>query len=80
MEFGELYKGGKDDYRSGNLVFSLDSCLQEDGTHVVYSLAALYEKKENPSHQKKKKTPNHGLCYFSCSACFSWTTFFWERD
>jgi hypothetical protein len=64
MEFGELYKGGKDDYRSGNLVFSLDSCLQEDGTHVVYSLAALYEKKENPTHQKKKKDPQPWIVLF----------------
>jgi hypothetical protein len=44
-------------------------------------LAALYGKKENPSHKKKKDPqPWIVLSFLACSVCFSWTTFFWERD
>jgi len=49
--------------------------IWQEGTHVVLALHFT----TNIS-TKKKRTPTMDSVIFSCSVCFSWTTFFWERE
>jgi len=58
-------------------VFLLDFCRQDLARrNTRRSRAALHNKHLN----KKKRTPTMDSVIFSCSVCFSWTTFFWERE